>query len=81
MSDGAPDRHWTLRSILRLPGGQPQVRTKVRDSIVVIGVTQAMLLGLLSTESDSSSGEESVTSHDVMICVQMRITRSPAQPP
>ena len=55
MSEGAGDRQWTLRRIFRIPGGQTNNRGKIRDSIVVIGVTQAMLLGLLSTDSDSSS--------------------------
>ena len=55
MSEGAGDRQWTLSRIFRSPGAQTNTRGKVRDSIVVIGVTQAMLLGLLSTDSDSSS--------------------------
>ena len=37
-------------------------RSKVHDSLVVIGVTQAMLLGMLSTEEGSScSGKSSKT--------------------
>ena len=64
MSEGAGDRQWTLRRIFRIPGGQTHNRGKIRDSIVVIGVTQAMLLGLLSTDSDSSSsGDSPVITH------------------
>lgn len=65
MSEGAGDRQWTLSRIFRIPGAQTNTRGKVWDSIVVIGVTQAMLLGLLSTDSDSSS------SGDIPVSIMM----------
>ena len=54
MSRGTGGDRWSIRKIFRLPGHDVN-RTKIRDSIVVIGVKQAMLVGLLSTDSDQSS--------------------------